>query len=105
LSRLCREIILSTMKRQTYSQEKTRGLEVTQVTNKRIILPFKHVTYKEIPEDKQAYKVFLENRIAVYPESLPNNIAEGRSFYGFTKPSVKQDTKVRCIQTKADKEV
>ena len=105
MSRLCRAIILSPMKRQTYSQEKTRGLEVTQVSNKRIILPFKQATYQEVLEDKQAYRAFLEDQIAAHPELFPHNIAEGWSFYGFTRASVKQDIRVRRIQTKADKEV
>jgi hypothetical protein len=39
----------------------------------------------------------------LFPHNI--NIAEGWSFYGFTRPSVKQDIKVRRIQTKADKEV
>ena len=93
------------MKRQTYSKEKIAGLEVTQVTNKTIVLPFKQATYSEVLEDKQAYKAFLEKQIAVHPELFPSNIAEGWSSYGFTRPSVKQGIKVRRIQTKADKEV
>ena len=85
MPRLCRAIILPPMKRQTYSKEKIAGLEVTQVTNKTIVLPFKQATYSELLEDKQAYNAFIEKQIAAHPELLPSNIAKGWSFYGTTK--------------------
>ena len=93
------------MKRTTFSKEDIAGLEVTQVTNKTIVLPFDEDTYDEFVEDKVAYKAVMNAYIEAHPELFPDTIGEGWSLYGFTKDSVKQDIRVRRLVTKADGEV
>ncbi len=93
------------MKRETFSKQEIAGLEVTQVTNKTIVLPFDEETYPELLEDKPAYKTFVNTWMRAHPELFSDTISEGWSLFGFTKDSVKQGVRVRRIVTKADGEV
>jgi len=93
------------MKRDTFRKEEIAGLEVTQVPNKTIVLPFTEETYIDFVEEKSASKAYITTYMKAYPELFPETIEEGWSFYGFTKESVKQGIRVRRIVTKADGEV
>ena len=93
------------MKRETFRKENIAGLDMTQVTNKTLVLPFDEATYAEFVEDKSAYKTFVNAYLEAHPEVFPETIGEGWSLHGFTKDSVKQGIRVRRIVTKADGEV
>lgn len=93
------------MKRETFRKENLAGLEVTQVTNKTIVLPFAEETYARVVEDNSTYKAFVNAWIEAHSELFPANIREGWSLHGFTKDSVKQAIRVRRIVTTADGEV
>jgi hypothetical protein len=91
--------------RETFSKENIGGLDVIQVANKTIVLPFDQERYSDLLEDKPRYKAFVNAWIRAHPELFPDNIREGWSLHGFTKESVKQGIRVRRIVTKADGEV
>lgn len=93
------------MKRETFGKQEIAGLEVTQVANKTIVLPFDEETYPGLLEDKPSYKAFVKAWIEAHPELFPNTIGQGWSLHGFSKDSVKQGIRVRRIVTKADGEV
>jgi hypothetical protein len=93
------------MKRETFPKENIAGLDVVQVANKTIVLPFDKETYAELVAKKWAYKACVNAWMAAYPELFPTTISEGWSLYGFTKESVKQGIRVRRIITKADGEL
>ncbi len=93
------------MKRETFRKDDSAGLDVIQVSNKRIILPFDEETSPNFIEDKPAYTAHVQAWIDAHPELFPETIQEGWSLYGFTRESVKQGIRVRRIVTKADEEV
>jgi hypothetical protein len=93
------------MKRRTYQQEKGVGLDVIQVSNKTIVLPFDENSYSDLLKDKAGYKAYIDKQIKEHPELFPDCITEGWSLYGFTQSSVKQEMNFRRIQTKEDKKV
>ena len=93
------------MKRETFRKDHSAGLDVIQVPNKTIVLPFDEETYPEFINDNPAYKAHVQAWIDAHPELFPKTIREGWSLYGFTRESVKQSIRVRRIVTKADDEV
>ncbi len=62
------------MKRETFCKETMPGLDVTQVPNKTIVLPFDQETYPEFIIDKPAYKAHLNMWIEAAPELFPETI-------------------------------
>jgi hypothetical protein len=95
----------NTMTRETFQKDLYAGLEVTQVKNKTIVLPFDEDTYDEFIEDNAAYKALITRFIEMHPELFPETIQEGWSLHGFTNESIKQGIRLRRILTKADGEV
>jgi hypothetical protein len=93
------------MNRTTYSTTTDMALEVTPLTNKRIILPFDAATYPALLQNRPAYKAFLTTQIQARPELFPPAIHDGWTLYGLTDASTKQGIRLRRIQTKADGEV
>ncbi len=93
------------MKRTTFSKEDIAGLDVAQVNNNTIVLPFDENTYAELLKDTSASKAFVNAWIEAPPEVFPGKIGGGWSLHGFTKDSVKQGIRVRRIVTKTDGEV
>ena len=93
------------MNREIFRKEHRAGLEVIQVSNKTIVLPFDEETYPEFIDDKPAYKAHIQLWIDAHPELFPETIREGWSLNGVTRESAKQGLRMRRIVTKADKEV
>ena len=78
------------MKREIFCKEHSAGLEVIQVSNKTIVLPFDEETYPEFIEDNPAYKAHIQLWIDTHPELFPKTIREGWSLNGLTRKSAKQ---------------
>lgn len=95
----------TTMKRTTFCKDTHPGLEVIEVSNKTIVLPFDEATYPDLLTDKPAYKAYVQNWIDAHPELFPDTIKEGWSLYGLTRESAKQGICLRRIVTTADQEV
>lgn len=93
------------MNRATFRKEDNAGLEVIQVPNKTIVLPFNEDTYAEFIHDKPAYKAHVQAWIDAYPELFPDTIHDGWSLNGLTRESAKQGIRMRRIITNADREV
>ncbi len=93
------------MKRETFCKEQIAGLDVTQVPNKTIVLPFDKDTYPTFLANKPKFKAHVNMWIEAAPELFPETIGEGWSLHGFTRESSKQGIRVRRILTKADQEV
>jgi len=93
------------MKRETFRKENCAGLEVTQIPNKTIVLPFDEATYPEFMTDNSAFKNHVQAWIDTHPELFPETIHGGWSLHGFTRESVKQGIRIRRIVTKDDGEV
>ncbi len=93
------------MQRETFCKEQIAGLDVTQVPNKTIVLPFDKDTYPTFLANKPKFKAHVNMWIEAAPELFPETIGEGWSLHGFTRESSKQGIRVRRILTKADQEV
>jgi len=93
------------MTRKTFCKATQPGLEVSQIPNKTIVLPFDEETYPEFLTDNAAYKAYVQSWIDEYPELFPETIGEGWSLNGFTRESAKQGIRLRRILTTADREV
>jgi hypothetical protein len=93
------------MKRTTFCKDTHPGVEVTQLPNKTIVLPFDEATYPDMLNDNPTYKAYLQSWIDDHPELFPETIGEGWSLNGFTRESAKQGIRQRRIITTADQEV
>ncbi len=58
----------NSMKRETFCKDTIAGLDVTQVPNKTIVLPFDQETYPKFITDKPAYKAHVNMWIEAAPE-------------------------------------
>lgn len=92
------------MTRTTFCKNTDPGIEVIQVSNKTIVLPFDEATYSDLLNDKPAYKAYVQTWIDEHPELFPDTIGEGWALRGFTRESVKQGLRLRRITTTADQE-
>jgi len=93
------------MTRETFCNATQPGLEVSQIPNKTIVLPFDEATYLELLTDTAAYTAYVQSWIDAHPELFPATIGAGWSLNGFTRESVKQGIRLRRILTTADQEV
>ena len=93
------------MKRTTFCKDTHPGVEVIEMPNKTIVLPFDVATYPEMLDDKPTYKAYVQSWIDDHPELFPEMIGDGWSLNGFTRESAKQGIRQRRIITKADGEV
>lgn len=73
--------------------------------SRRICLPIDRETYTEVLNDKQDFRVMLDDLIAKYPELFPSDIAKGYQLYGFRRQSKKMpDVQLRRICLKQQNE-
>jgi len=71
----------------TCSHEKNTAYATRK--SKRICIPIDVATYQAIISDRPAFKAYLEQQIATYPELFPATIAHGYTLQGFVPPSAK----------------
>ena len=93
------------MTRETYTKKTGSTKEVSLLANKSIIRTEEKETYAELLTDKSAFKTFLTEQINAYPELFPDTIHQGFRLFGFVPKSVKQELRLRRIQTIADNQV
>jgi len=95
----------TTMKRTTFCKDTHPGIEVIEISNKTLVLPFDEATYPDLLADQLTYKAYVQSWIDEHPELFPDTIEDGWTLHGFTRESAKQGIRLRRILTTADQAV
>lgn len=93
------------MTRTTFCKDTHPGVEVSEISNKTLVLPFDEPTYPDLLADQSAYKASVQRWIDEHPELFPDTIGDGWTLHGFTRESAKQGLRQRRIMTTSDREV
>jgi len=79
--------MMATPRTRTCSHEKNTDYVTRK--SKRICIPIDPETYQQVLADKAAFKAYLDQQIAAFPELFPATIAQGYTLQGFVPPSAK----------------